>query len=170
MSSFETLCFFRGVPAKYPTDRAFVRKPRKDRRPKDSSTNFHVIADAWFLERFGVRFRSHGVFVTASAFIAQAYAASPAHLVRVVPLTRYRFCWSPSVSDLLFTAKELAHASAPEIVRRLEGAQYQDVDLASAHASGHEVMLSCDEYVSIPVGLLASHAEIEHSKIVLPGS
>jgi hypothetical protein len=107
--------------------------------------------------------------VTSRAFTAQTYAASAAHVVRVIPTTPYRFCWSPKISDLLFAAKEMADAAPDVVMKRLADADYQESDLEAAHAAGHEVMLFCDEYVAIPVGLLNSHPDTSAPRILLPG-
>lgn len=165
--SFEALCFYRGMSSKYPTDRPYIREPRRDRRPRDSSPSFHEIADEWFFGRFGVKYRSQGTFVTANKLTATAYAASPGHVARVVPLSEYTYCWSPQVSDLLFKAKELANADPTAVRHFLESAQYQESDLALAHESGHEVMLHCSRYVAIPVDLLPEAAQQARSGILL---
>ena len=76
--------------------------------------------------------------------------------MRIVPLTGYRYCWSAKVADLLFKAKELANAEQSSIAAFLEEAQYQESDLEGAYRAGHEIMLSCDLFVAIPVSLLDS--------------
>jgi hypothetical protein len=156
------------MSAKYPTDRPFVHEPRTDRRPKDASRKFHDAADKWFFERFGVRYRSQGVFVTARRFTAQAHGASPAHLMRIVPLTAYRYCWSSNVADLLFKARELADADEDSVRGFLDSAGYQESSLEDAHAAGHEVMLHCGRFVAIPSGLLPAANESPASGILLP--
>lgn len=169
--TFEVLCFCRGMSGKYPIDRPYVVEPRVDRRPRDSGPKFHEIADHWFLERFGIRYRSQGVFVTPNQLTATAYAASPRHVARVVPLTEYRYCWSPRVSDLLFKAKELADADPAAIRQFLESAEYQESELGAAHEAGHEVMLHCSRYVAIPIDLLSGQSStpaLPVSGIVLP--
>lgn len=145
--------FYRGVSAENPTDHPYLKRPRKDREPRASSLHFHTIADKWFLQKFGVAYRSQAIFLTSRPITASAYAASQNHIVRVKPISKYSFCWSPKVSDLLFIAEEYKNSSEEEIFNRLEDSDYQDTDLAGAHSSGHEVMLFCEEYISIPVKL-----------------
>lgn len=154
MSTFESLVFYRGMSEEFPTDRVSLVVPRADRRPRNSSLAFHEAADQWFDSRFGVRYRSRGVFVTARPEAALIYAASPSHVMRVIPLSTYKYSWSPSVSDLLFAATEYVDGAPDPINAYLDRASYQQSDLDAAHASGHEVMLSCDRYVAIPIGLL----------------
>src|SRR5690242_373049 len=102
MSTFEDLSFYRGVSTRYRTDRPSVIIPRRDRRPRNSSVDFHEVADRWFARRFGIAYRSRGVFLTSGIVSATAYAATAAHVMRIVPISAYRYCWSPKISDLLF--------------------------------------------------------------------
>jgi hypothetical protein len=169
MISFEDLAFFRGVSDKYATDRPTVLAPRLDRRPKASAPQFHSAADDWFYKRFGIRYRSAALFLTSRLLSAQTYAATPAHVMRIVPLSDYRYCWSPKVSDLLFAATELANAGPDKIHEYLNSAEYCEGGLAEAHAAGHEVMLSCAQYVCIPHGLLSGPQGGAEQRIILTG-
>jgi hypothetical protein len=165
MDSFEALNFYRGVSARYDTTHPAVHETRRNRRPRDSALDFHEVADAWFNTRFGVPYRSQALLVTSKQLTAQAYAASPAHVMRIVPLTEYRYCWSPNATDLLFSAKKLAGASAREIETHLDSLAYREDELTSAHASGNEVMLHCARYITIPVD---SPPQEHSSSIILP--
>lgn len=167
LDTFETLQFFRGLSNEYSTDKPSIIVPRKDRRPRNSSLHFHQVADKWFLDKFGTPYRSHGVFVIARSLSASAYAASPDHVVRVIPLSPYRFCWSKKISDLLFGAQELADAPAEKIKDFLENACYQEDDLSAAHSSGNEVMLFCERYIAIPVSLLGVSSAPEQPSIII---
>lgn len=167
-ATFETLIFYRGMAAKYPTDRPFIKECRTDRQPKDSSRKFHEAADSWFVKRFGIPYRSQVVCVTSRKLTARAYAATPEHLMRVVPLTEYRYCWSPKVSDLLFKAKEFADVDPLVIHEFLDTACYQETDLEAASRFGHEVMLHCASYVAVPVRLFEPEDFVGPSGIILP--
>lgn len=162
------LSFYRGVSSKYPTDSLSLLTPRRDRRPRDSSVRFHEIADRWFESRFGIAYRSHGLFLTSRLISASTYAASPDHVMRVIPLSTYRYCWSPAVSDLLFAAKNMAASPREEIEAYLDLMQYREVDLEDAHKMGHEVMLYCERYISVPVGLLGVTVDPNARSIILP--
>lgn len=153
MDSFETLTFFRGVSARYNSQHPTIHETRRDRRPKDSSIEFHNVADEWFRSRFGVPYRSQALFLTSLKLTAQAYAATPAHVMRILPLSDYRYCWSPNAVDLLFAARKLEDAGRSEIEDHLASLGYREEGLAEAHAAGHEVMLHCDRYIAIPVHL-----------------
>jgi hypothetical protein len=167
MGTFESLPFFRGVSDRYPIDKPLVLTPRRDRRPRNSSGVFHRVADSWFKSRFGVYYRSQGLFVTSQRLSASTYGATADHVVRVVPLSSYRYCWSPIVSDLLFAATRLATAETTEIERYLHDACYRESGLDEAHVKGHEVMLYCERYVGIPVALLRNCADASSSILLL---
>ncbi len=48
-------------------------KPRLDRVPRDMDANVHVMIDNYFEKKFGVRYRSEGVFGTGSKYNAEDY-------------------------------------------------------------------------------------------------
>jgi hypothetical protein len=155
IDSFETLSFYRGVTGPMPVDKPTVRQVRTGRRPLHLPLSVHNDADAWFYEKFGVRYRSESIFVTGSKFVASSYAESPSHIVRIVPLGNYKFCWSAQRSDLYFYCSTGMKLS---IEAYLEQSFYIEEELRKAHASGNEVMLFCETYVSIPVSLLEASA------------
>ena len=163
MSTFETLPFYRGVSTKYPTDRPTILTPRSNRLPRNSSPEFHKAANQWFERRFGIPYRSRGVFLTSRVTLARSYAKTPAHVMRILPISTYQYCWSPKISDLLYGATRLATSSASAIEAYLDAAQYCEDGLREAHAAGHEVMLYCQQYVAIPIGLLG--VEVEPSQL-----
>jgi hypothetical protein len=163
MSTFEILSFYRGTSGNYTDTHPYVSHVRKDRAPKDSSVRFHTIADQWFYKKFGIKHRSQSLFVTSRRLTAQTYAATPSHVIRVVPISTYRYCWTPLASDLLFAAEKMKESPACEIEEHLESLEYQDSNLVEAHKAGHEVMLHCEQYIAIPVHLLAESLDTPNS-------
>lgn len=89
---------------------------------------------------------------------ASTYAGTPDHVMRIVPLSPYKFCWSPKVSDLLFAEKTLADSDEGQINSYLDSVGYCETGLQEAHDKGHEVMLFCERYAAIPVGMLGEKA------------
>lgn len=170
MSTFEVLSFFRGTSGDCPAAHPYISHVRRDRRPKNSPMHFHHVADAWFLKRFGVKHRSSSVFLTSRIVTANTYAASPDHVIRVIPTSDYRYCWSPKVSDLIFSAEKMKSASQAEIEAHLDSLDCTDSDLNEAYRTGHEVMLNCAQFIGIPVGLLSElKPQVdERSLILLP--
>lgn len=142
--------------------------PRRNRRPKNSPTHFHDIADNWFRNRFGIAYRSEGLFVMSKLLSATAYAATPDHVMRIVPLSTYRYCWSPKISDLLFVANNMATSTASDIESYLDSAEYCEHGLQEAHEVGNEVMVYCERYIAIPVSLIGNVTKHNQLAIVLP--
>lgn len=132
-------------------DRPSVWPVRFDREPRHSSLAFHQSADDWFQKRFGIRYRSQALFVTSRQLSASAYAHRHMHVVRVVPLSAYRFCWSPNISDLFLASKPYVTSSEEEIWGFLNSISYLESDLSAAYECGHEVMLHCERYVALPL-------------------
>lgn len=170
METFETFEFYRGMSEVYPIDRPIVKKTRKDRAPRDTKTLIHSAADNWFLNRFGVNYRSQAVLVTSRQDFARKYAATVDHVYRIIPMGKYSFCWSPFATDMLELVYDVSESEACQ--SKLASAMYQEIDLAAAHEAGHEVMLFCDQYVAIPVGLCGNAingpvSDTNKSKIIL---
>lgn len=147
-STFETLKFFRGIKDQIPLDRPSIHETRMDRRPRDSALHLHSAADNWFNEKFGTRYRSQALFVTSDWATARLYASSDDRVFRIVPLTDYKFCWSPQLKD--FLEYGLRPNQAETISQFLDRSDYTEIDLLAAHGSGHEVMLHCAEYLAVP--------------------
>ena len=152
MSTFDDLIFYRGFSARRDMTQRQVHVTRKDRRPRDLSPEIHASADAWFMKNFGVFYRSQSVLVTSDLNVAIAYADSPAHVARVVPIDKYSFCWSKQLRDMMELF--IGGVVVDRVHQELDAAGYTESDLPSAHSSGHEVMLFCDSYLSIPQNLL----------------
>lgn len=165
-STFETLSFYRGVSSQHDLAKPSILSPRTDRTPRDSPPRFHAIADAWFKQRFKVRYRSQAIFLTSQVGIAAHYGSSHEHVMRVVPLTSYTYCWSPLLADLLSIAVELASAPEKAIHERLSHSQYRQDSLDEAAKSGHEVMLSCDQLLYIPIQLLGQKVDEQSFQII----
>ena len=146
--SFESLKFLRGVGQDIQIDRPTIHKTRMDRRPRDLALRLHEEANQWFDDKFGIRYRSQALFVTGSWTSARVYAASDEHVMRIIPLTPYRFCWSATLRDLLeyHTSANIGESMKDFLERNM----YSEDDLRAANVSGHEVMLHCTEYVAIP--------------------
>lgn len=149
MSSFEKLAFYRGLSKNYEISQPTVHATRKNRLPRDMQQYIHEAADNWFFESFGVRYRSQSIFLSSNINIVSAYAATPDHIARVIPLGPYRYCWSSQITDLL---EICMHATDVNIFRdELANSRYKEEGLADAHRLGHEVMLFCDSYVCVPI-------------------
>jgi len=168
MDSFEVLAFYRGISSAKMLTHPAIHKTPKNRAPLNTPHKNHQLADNWFENRFGTRYRSQAVFATSSLTTASFYAKyesvelhpAPA-IVRIIPLGPYKYCWSPRISDLVFSLKDPDLGS--EVGDILDRAGYCEQNLRNAYESGHEVMIHCEEYISIPIALLKPQ-ETEESK------
>lgn len=148
IASFESLEFYRGVTGTVVAESPTVRKVRPNRLPRNMPPAIHQRADLWFERKFGIRYRSQALFVTSSVFVANNYAVPAGNVVRIIPTGPYKYCWSPVRKDLLFYCSVAPDVSIEDY---LEQGNYIDSDLLAAHVSGNEVMLFCENYISIPI-------------------
>jgi len=78
-------------------DRAIFAEVKSmlDRGPRDSSAAIHKLLDAHFKEKFGIPFRSQGVFTTSKMGIASDYGA----VKLIFPIGKFDYLWSPKIED-----------------------------------------------------------------------
>lgn len=119
--------------------------PIKDRSPRDTPEWIHQLADQWFFDRFGVKYRSESLFCTGDKSVASHYG----NIYPVAPRGEFRFCWSPVVQDFYGSVSKLKVEpdNASELYRLLETADYTEEDLISAIKSGSEIMLSAPSFL-----------------------
>lgn len=144
---------FRGITIGSDSEPYYILSPRSDRTPKDTPMEVHKIADEWFLENFGHRFRSHAVFGAADLLAANEYG-EPYYLF---PIGEFSFCWSPVYNDMYVQLEKKLHLIDGEdsenvnkiVIKFLENGHYQNTDLADACRVGHEIMINCDKYIIV---------------------
>lgn len=155
MDIFEKFNFYRGMSNSYPTDKPYIVTPRKNRRPLNSDERFHVTVDDWFYKKFGTYYRSQSVFLTTNKEVARTYSYNNSfkHVVRVIPLALYKYCWSPKVEDLYNISIDYLYSDKERIESMLETLEYKESDLIDAVNISNEIMLSCCQYVAIPIML-----------------
>jgi len=119
-----------------------LKKVRKNRKPLDTPTDLHYKADDYFLEKFGWKARSSGLFVNpilgnTSGFGSDTYA--------VFPLKYKQFLYSPKIPDLY--TKVLQWDKYKDT--------YTDKNLCKALSDTHEIMIDCDSYYAINVDVFS---------------
>ncbi len=123
----------------------------KKRKPTASSRELHKLADDFFLEQFGWRARSQGVFATGSKSSAGQYG----QVFVMVPIGPTRFVWSPKVEDMFAYYVDHYDESGrdPEAAfafpKEMPNMSYKDNDLKAAIDSNHEIMFDCSKYLLI---------------------
>jgi hypothetical protein len=140
------------------------------RAPTGSKLENHKLADNWFKEKFGIKFRSNHVVFSTSDVISSKIYGTP-HIF--IPKGNFQFCWSPFVEDFINLpplydeiingiAKKLKiekykvstndvdeyrkEINAEMLKTRLEISNYQTTNLQSAIDYGNEIMFHCKEY------------------------
>jgi hypothetical protein len=73
-------------------------KPRQDREPRDTLYSIHRAFDNSFQKKFGWKARSEGVFVVGNKILARTYGKPWIF----IPLGKFKYIWSPTISDLYF--------------------------------------------------------------------
>lgn len=134
---------FRGMR---PGPDFFVKNTISKRRPESINDTTHQIADEWFKQQFGHRFRSSNVMFATSKLSQTGIYGHP-HIV--FPIEQFSFVWSYDVPDL-FTYLSKQHANTPEkIEQALDEAEYQSTNLHDALLSGNEIMFNVNRYYAI---------------------
>lgn len=148
--TFEVNVALRGLSHGNPIMHPYIGETPKNRQPKDMPLDLHRRADNWFQVKFGIRYRSQALFITGSKFIAiaHAHANSEKHVVRIIPISAYSFCWSPVIKDLFSFGNS---ANGETIEEFLDSGKYSQTNLEEAIKSGNEIMLFCERYVAIPL-------------------
>lgn len=159
------------------TDNLYISSTVANRLPATTKIDDHKIADQWFLENFGIRYRSdHVAFVTSDVSSADFYGRK----FIFIPIGNFTFCWSPKVDDMfnlmpytqdIYTEicelhlvdslgdlpdnvvlnDEVAKFKKKYILNKLENAGYTDTNLKSAILSPSEIMIHVNEYYLLDV-------------------
>jgi len=134
-----------------------------DRAPSDTPGECHRLINNYFTQKFGEPFRN-AMFATSVESDAAIYAIESGASV-VFPIGNFTFVWSPRISDMFtdfidsdgfdekFGDCEL-DGSEERLFEILPKLRYQNTDLKAAISSGHEIMIRCKNYVSLPADVL----------------
>jgi hypothetical protein len=68
---------------------------RKDRKPKDSSLEFHNLLDQYFEEKSGIKFRSNSLFCSFKRSVTGGYGDA----FLIFPIGDFSYAWSPIFED-----------------------------------------------------------------------
>lgn len=123
-----------------------------DRKPKNIPEQAHHIIDAWFLENFGINFRTRAFYGTGSLEKAQDHAQQDGEVGLLRPNADFSFCWSPHSYDLIGEYAQLE--SDDQIIEMLEKLEFTAENLEQAIMSGCEIMLASDSFIVEKVRLI----------------
>lgn len=115
--------------------------PRTDRTPRDMPLDWHKGIDEALEAKFGWKPRSQGVFCYGS-HVRTEYYGEP---FLMFPIGRFRYVWSPEVTDLYIKTFSFIHAKKLSFEDIAE--KYIDTDLKHAIEKGNnEIIINCKEY------------------------
>ena len=104
----------------------------------------HDILDELFEKKFGWKPRSGGVFCTGSEATASGYGDAYIFF----PIGDFEFLWSPKIHDLydhVTTRKPVGSIFMKDFYNETVD-KYINSGMATAIASGHEIMVRCNSY------------------------
>lgn len=87
---------YRGVDIKSHQNVYTVTRGESARMPRDSTKAFHDLLDSFLAEKFGTKYRSHGVFASPSEIIANAYGKI---FIFVPAGENIKYCYSKLLDD-----------------------------------------------------------------------
>jgi hypothetical protein len=115
------------------------------------STAAHRIADDWFLENFGYRFRSnHVAFASSDIRVANGYGTA----CLFYPIGDFDCCAAEGIEDLVDEVARLDISTPDPLRDRLVAGEYDTgrAALDIAFKTGNEIMIACEEYYVIYPG------------------
>lgn len=148
---------FRGISNKLSGVTACMYKGETNaaRNPLDTFKKDHDIANQWFLENFGIAYRSdHVMFCSGNKVSAGTYG----RLYRVIPIGEFTFCWADQIKDMADYMPKTNVMKLDDqrddlrkqmIYKALDDGDYSDKELMSAITIGNEIMIRCGEYYAI---------------------
>lgn len=135
--------------------RMYKGETRATRNPLDTFKKDHLIADQWFLENFGIAYRSdHVMFCSGSKVSASTYGK----LYIVAPIGQFTFCWADQIKDMAdrMPKTNVMKLDDPRddlrkemIYKELNAGDYRDKDLMGGIIVGHEIMVRCGAYYAL---------------------
>ena len=154
----DKLALFRGVGVRTSATTFSRNAIRSDRSPLSTHPFVHDISDQWFLNRFGIKYRSNALFTSGDPKEAGGYGL----LYAIFPIGEFDICYSPVIKDLFnkwddcdrhdHSLSELSlEIASEEIDNILRAGNYKTGPLTTAIKSGNEVMVHCSEYYQLKV-------------------
>lgn len=128
-----------------------------ERRPLNTHIESHDIANKWFLEKFGIKFRSHSLFCTGNREVANQYRGIDneyTKLISIAPVGYYKVCYSKKCDDFYTHLNCLLMGHKEENLQELIFEMLESYDfevsynsgLTEAAESGCEVMLYSEKF------------------------
>jgi len=151
-NALSKLPLWRGISRyEFGTDVAVITPVPQNRKPTATDLSIQTLADDWFQEQFGIRFRQSSVFCTGMYEDARSYQYPGGTTLIVLPVGDYDYCWSPIITDLytvLPTAQDIEDGSV--VSEYLDRGKYKfNTELVRGIESTNEIMLHCKQVMMI---------------------
>jgi len=151
----ENKLLYRGMYFDDPTKDFIKKKPRKHRKPSDTTEFATREMDKRFYKKFGWKPRTEGVFATGSLTTAESYGRN---LAIFFPFDGYKYIWSSKIRDF-YESTSYSHMTKTELLRMDKNEVYKEFDkiiktytdkyLSEAIWSLSEIMFKCDYYYAM---------------------
>lgn len=137
---------FRGINIRT-MPKFFTGEAITARQPTNTPDDISAAADGWFLDHFGWRARSEGLFVTGDYAMARDYGK----VYMIFPIGDFKFIWSQEVHDMFaeLSPPRLDPDRISKVLDNLSNAEYTNKSLTKALESSHEIMISCESYYAL---------------------
>jgi len=137
----------------------FVKKPHKNRTPRDTPIEIHKALDEEFKKKFGWKPRSEGVFCTGD--YPESYYGN---VYYIFPAGKIKFVWSPTIEDItvylsnkdildsydFIILPDVTKENIDETIKNMIDT-YKDDDLIAAIKSHNEISIKCNKYYAINI-------------------
>jgi len=161
------LPMYRGISGISMRNQVVKVKINQSRQPRDSSMPLHTFANEWFVEHFGIPFRSVSCFTNGKRIYASAFSIlKGGETVIVLPVGSYKYCWSTDFIDMtnqfgVFLQQKYGSETAQDIHKYpkkitkemvdelLDSGGYRTTNLKEAIISDHEIMVASQSVLLI---------------------
>ena len=152
---------FRGMFDTYYNEIFTTKTIRVNRKATNTPQWFSDVVDEYFVDKFGIPFRSNSVFCTTKAFIAMTYGP----LYAIFPIGDFDYCYSPIIEDM-YDLSSLAKYGFVKIDMRdrsfkskekediyplLDKLEYTNKNFMNWENIDNEIMISCEKYHTIKI-------------------
>jgi len=128
------------------------RTVRLDKRnPTDSPRDVHDAVNEYFHDTFGAPFRN-AMFCTGNLTEVREYGEA----FVVYPIGDFEFLWSPYVDDMFKEWEDFnieTNLDTPQFIKTRIAGKFFNTDIKKAIDSEHEIMIRCNNYYAVDVGL-----------------
>lgn len=133
-------------------------------KPRDTPRVIHDEVNNWFIQEYGIPYRTEAIFCTGSKKMALEYSPS---VVAIIPYDGYEFIYSNTIKDLyrsiefnspllsMVNTKEYTYLELNrEVDILLHSGEYSNTNIIDAIHSDTEIMLHSEKYYIVNTDVL----------------